>query len=193
VEILARRNPVTCHAEVVRIGEQQARSDHIWKTPFDLKDPIGTPRGLTDDPATVKAILGALAEASAQLDSAGIPIDAPLGQVQFVERNGRRIPLHGGPTMTSYNAMDVALIPKVGYTNPTHATSYVQVVSFGPKGPEADAILANSQSSDPASPFYADQTEMYSKKLWLTLPFTADAVAAHAIAPPLVLGSGAAQ
>jgi acyl-homoserine-lactone acylase len=60
-------------------------------------------------------------------------------------------------------------------------------VSFGPKGPEADAILANSQSSDPASPFYVDQTEMYSKKVWLTLPFTADAVAAQAIAPPLVL------
>jgi acyl-homoserine-lactone acylase len=161
--------------------------DHIWKTPFDLKDPIGTPRGLTDDPATVKEILRALAEASARLERVGIPIDAPLGQVQFVERNGHRIPLHGGPTMTTYNAMDVALIPKVGYTNPTAATSYVQVVSFGPKGPEADAILANSQSSDPASPFYADQTEMYSKKLWLTLPFTADAVAAHAIAPPLVL------
>lgn len=161
--------------------------DHIWKTPFDLKDPIGTPRGLTDDAATLKATLGALAEASARLDRAGIPIDAPLGQVQFVERNGRRIPLHGGPTMTSYNGMDVALIPKVGYTNPTAATSYVQVVSLGPKGPEADAILANSQSSDPASPFYADQTEMYSKKLWLTLPFTPDAVAVHAIAPPLVL------
>ena len=161
--------------------------DHIWKTPFDLKDPIGTPRGLTDDPVTVKAILGALAEASLRLDEAGIPIDAALGQVQFVERNGRRIPLHGGPGMTSYNAMDNALIPKVGYTNPTFATSYIQVVSFGPTGPEADAILANSQSSDPASPFYADQTEMYSKKLWLALPFTADSVATHAIAPPLVL------
>ena len=170
-----------------RALEEGLYPDHIWKAPFDLKDPIGTPRGLADDPATVKAMLGALAEASARLDRAGIPIDAPLGQVQFVERNGRRIPLHGGPTMTSYNAMDVALIPKAGYTNPTAATSYVQVVSFGPKGPEADAILANSQSSDPASPFYADQTEMYSKKLWLTLPFTADAVAAHAIAPPLVL------
>jgi len=161
--------------------------DHIWKTPFDLKDPIGTPHGLTDDPATEKAILGALASATVRLGEAGIPIDAPLGQVQFVERNGRRIALHGGPGMTSYNAMDNALIPKVGYTNPTFATSYIQVVSFEPKGPEADAILANSQSSDPASPFYADQTEMYSMKVWLHLPFTADAVAAHAIAPPLVL------
>ncbi len=161
--------------------------DHIWKTPFDVKDPIGTPRGLTDDPATVKAVLGALAEASVLLGRAAIPIDAPLGQVQFVERNGRRIPLHGGPGMTSYNAMEVELIPKVGYTNPTFATSYVQVVGFGPKGPEADAILANSQSSDPVSQFYADQTEMYSQKLWLTLPFTADSVATHAIAPPLVL------
>ena len=161
--------------------------EHIWRTPFDAKDPVGTPRGLTDDAATLQTTLGALAEGSLRLSQAGIPIDASLGQVQFVERNGRRIPLHGGPTMTSYNAMDVELVPKVGYTNPTSATSYVQVVSVGPDGPQADAILASSQSSDPASPFYADQTDMYSHKLWLALPFTADAVAAHAIGPPLVL------
>ena len=161
--------------------------ERIWKTPFDVRDPIGTPRGLTADAATLQGTLRALAAVSARLSQAGVPIDAPLGQVQFVERSGRRIPLHGGPTMTSYNAMDVALIPKLGYTNPSAATSYVQVVSLGLNGPAAEAILASSQSSDPASPFYVDQTEMYAKKLWLSLPFTADAVAAHAIAPPLVL------
>jgi acyl-homoserine-lactone acylase len=161
--------------------------DRFWKTPFDLKDPVGTPRSLTDDPATVQAILRSLAKALAGLGKVGIPIDASLGQVQFVERNGRRIPLHGGPTMTSYNAMDDELIANLGYTHPSAATSYVQVVGFGPHGPEADAILANSQSSDPASPFYADQTEMYSQKQWFRLPFTREDVAAHAIAPPLVL------
>jgi len=161
--------------------------DRFWKTPFDLKDPVGTPRGLTDDPATVLAILRSLAKAVARLGKVGIPIDVPLGQVQFVERNGRRIPLHGGPTMTTYNAMDNELIPNLGYTHPSMATSYVQVVGFGPHGPEADAILANSQSSDPASSFYADQTEMYSQKQWIRLPFTREDVASHAIAPPLVL------
>lgn len=161
--------------------------DRFWKTPFDLKDPVSTPRGLTDDPATVQAILLSLAKAVVELDKVGIPIDAPLGQVQFVERNGQRIPLHGGPTMTTYNAMDNKLIPNLGYTHPSMATSYVQVVGFGPHGPEADAILANSQSSDPASPFYADQTEMYSQKQWMRLPFTREDVAAHAIAPPLIL------
>jgi acyl-homoserine-lactone acylase len=88
--------------------------------------------------------------------------------------------------MTSYNAMDVALIPKVGYTNPIGAASHVQVASVRPQGPEADAILANSQSSDSTSPFYADQREMYSKKLRLTLPFTANALGAHAVAPLVV-------
>jgi acyl-homoserine-lactone acylase len=161
--------------------------DRFWKTPFDLADPVGTPRGLTDNPATVPAILRSLAKAVAGLGKVGISIDAPLGQVQFVERNGQRIPLHGGPTMTSYNAMDDELIPNLGYTHPSAATSYVQVVRFGPHGPEADAILANSQSSDPASPFYSDQTEMYSQKQWLSLPFSREDVAAHAIAPPLVL------
>lgn len=161
--------------------------DRFWKSPFDLDDPVGTPRGLTDDPTTVQAVLRSLANAVAGLGKVGIPIDARLGDVQFVERNGRRIPLHGGPTMTTYNAMDDELIPNLGYTHPSAATSYVQVVRLGPHGPEADAILANSQSSDPASPFYADQTEMYSQKQWLRLPFTRQEVSAHAIAPPLVL------
>jgi hypothetical protein len=52
--------------------------------------------------------------------------------------------LAASATMTSYNAMDDELVPNLGYTHPSYATRYVQVVGFGPDGPQADAILANS-------------------------------------------------
>ena len=51
-----------------------------------------------------------------------------------------------------------------GYV-PYHGSSYIQVVSFDDKGPVADAVLSYSQSADPASPHFADQTWLYSKKV----------------------------
>ena len=54
---------------------------------------------------------------------------------------------------------------------PYHGSSYIQVVTFDAKGPVADAVLSYSQSTDPASPHYADQTWLYSKKGWHRLPF----------------------
>jgi acyl-homoserine-lactone acylase len=51
----------------------------------------------------------------------------------------------------------------------------------------ADAILASSQSPDPDSPFYDDQTWAYSRKEWTRLPFTPAAIKAAAIAPPTEL------
>ena len=39
-------------------------------------------------------------------------------------------------------------------------------------GPVADALLSYSQSTDPASPHYADQTRTFSAKRWHRLPFS---------------------
>jgi len=53
-----------------------------------------------------------------------------------------------------------------------HGSSYMQVVTFDAQGPVADAVLSYSQSTDPASPHYADQTLRYSNKDWHRLPFS---------------------
>ena len=37
--------------------------------------------------------------------------------------------------------------------------------------PDANAILTYSQSTDPASPHYADATELYSNSGWIDMPF----------------------
>jgi acyl-homoserine-lactone acylase len=149
-----------------------------WATPFDAADPVNTPNGLNTSDPQVQA---ALADAVSDLKGAGIPLDAPLGDWQYVVRNGRRIPIHGGPgTDGVFNAMNVVWDPKRGYPDVPHGSSYVQVVRVGGgrfRCPDAHAILTYSQSTDPASPFYADQTAMYSRRQWVRWPFCARDIA----------------
>jgi acyl-homoserine-lactone acylase len=163
-------------------GEDIGADPSFWKTPFDANDPVHTPRDLNADNPRVLVALG---QAVRILEQAHIPLDAPLKDVQFVERNGRRIPLHGG---SAFSTMNANLKPGVGFTEPMGPSdSYIQVVGFENGGPVADAVLASSQSPDPASPFYADQTELFSQKKWVRLPFDQTAVAAEAIGTPTVL------
>jgi acyl-homoserine-lactone acylase len=44
----------------------------------------------------------------------------------------------------------------------------------------AKGLLSCSQSTDPASPHYVDQTLLFDKKQWQTLPFTAAQIRADA-------------
>ncbi|HEX5377164.1 MAG TPA: penicillin acylase family protein, partial [Phenylobacterium sp.] len=142
-----------------------------FATPFDPADPIHTPRGLKTDAETGAKVLRALAQAVDLLDGARIPLDAPWGQVQFVVRGDQRIPVHGGEGEDGVlNAQQSKLVPGLGYV-PYHGSSYIQVVTFDANGPVADAILTYSQSTDPASPHYADQTLLHARKAWVRLPF----------------------
>ncbi|MDR5777215.1 MULTISPECIES: penicillin acylase family protein [unclassified Caballeronia] len=50
--------------------------------------------------------------------------------------------------------------------------NYVQVVGFGANGPQADTLLAHSESDDPASPRYRDGTKRYARKEWTRFAFT---------------------
>ena len=51
----------------------------------------------------------------------------------------------------------------------------------------ADTILTHSQSTDPASPHYGDQTREYSAKRWVRFPFCEDDIAAAQIGETLLL------
>ena len=48
----------------------------------------------------------------------------------------------------------------------------------GEQGPVAQGMLTYGQSTDPASPWYADQTLVYSRKEWPLLPFTQERIRA---------------
>jgi acyl-homoserine-lactone acylase len=169
-------------------GEDLAADPALWRIAFDPAALLATPR---DFDGGAPRVLRALAEAVVELRKAGIAVDAKLGDVQFVERDGARIPLHGGAT---FSMMAATLVPGVGFTEPlSPSNSYIQVVSFGKDGPVADAILASSQTPDPASPFHSDQTRLYARKTWVRLPFTRIEVEAAAIVPPTILTIGAGE
>lgn len=146
----------------------------IYAVPFDAADPVNTPRGLnTANPVVVTRVMTELGATVQFFADNGVPLDRPWGQVHFDTRNGERIPVHGGSGGSGvYNAITAStLVPGVGSTPILGGSSYIQSVTFSPSGPEARAVVTYSQSSDPASPHYADQTKLFSNYGWVTLPF----------------------
>ncbi|MCP3782923.1 acylase [Micromonospora sp. A3M-1-15] len=135
---------------------------------FDPAAPLTTPRRLAVDDPRVRTAL-----ADAVLRLAGIPLDARLGDLQTEPRGGRRIPIHGGrPEPGAFNMAVDMLVPGVGYPKVRHGTSYLMAVELGPDGPAGRQLLTYSQSANPNSPWYADQTTLYSRKGWDTIKFT---------------------
>jgi hypothetical protein len=92
--------------------------------------------------------------------------------VQLAARGDLSIPVHGGEGSDGVlNAQYAKVVPGVGYV-PLLGSSYIQVVGFDRRGPVVDAILTYSQSTDPASPHFADQTRLYAEKRWIRFPFS---------------------
>jgi acyl-homoserine-lactone acylase len=144
--------------------------------PFDAADPVNTPRVLNRaDPA----VLRALGRAARVLRKHHIPLDAPLGALQSEPRGTERIPIHGGHEIEGvFNMIIAPLQGRAGYPKVVHGSSFVLVTGFSADGPRSRAVLTYSQSTDPSSPFFADQTWMYSNKQWVNLRFSERAILA---------------
>jgi acyl-homoserine-lactone acylase len=147
-----------------------------WLTPFDANDPVHTPNTLNTLHPTVQTALG---DAISDLRTAKIPFDAPLGSVQYVTRDGQRIPIHGGPHSDGvFNVITNSFVAGQDHlAEPVHGSSYIQVVTWDKRGcPDASTMLTYSQSTDPTSPHFADQTRLFSDHGWNHLPFCASDV-----------------
>jgi len=146
----------------------------VWRTPFDPADPVNTPRGLNLANPVVPLSLG---DAINDLAGANIPVDGRLGDYQKdVRPDGTVTPYHGGPgDLGVFNALNVAWDPVKGYAGRLpHGSSFIQAVQFDGDGcPDAQTILTYSQSTNPRSPHYADQTRLYARSGWVTDRFCA--------------------
>lgn len=135
-----------------------------------------------------------------------------LGEVQAGHRAGTRIALHGGnryegianlqvaanparrpadvPTYTGSSEMisDSRQLTSSGY-NIVHGSSFIMTLGFNDEGPEAEAILSYSQSGDPASAHFTDQTELYRDKRWRKILFRPEDVAANAVSTQRVMSA----
>ena len=129
------------------------------RVPLDPGDPVNTPNGISAKAPAGNA--GRAQECCAKSSgSLHIPFDARLGDFQGDTRNGVRVPIHGaiGDVDGSYNSIHMSgELDKTGYNNVAWGTSYVQTVTFDDDGPVAQAMLLYGQSTDPKSPWYADQ------------------------------------
>jgi acyl-homoserine-lactone acylase len=136
-----------------------------FKDAFDPKNAVHTPAKLDASDARVIAALETAVDKLAELT---IPVDARLGDVQAETRNGKRIPIHGGAGPEGvFNVITVEdLEPEKAWTSIRHGASWIYAVEFTEQGPKSQGFLSYSQSTDPASPHYSDQTELYSRKGW---------------------------
>lgn len=150
-----------------------------WAVAFNPADPVNTPYGVA--PAAMPAMLTALRGAAQKLETLGVPLDGRLGDWQVEPRNGVRIPIHGGNGNQegTYGSITMRTgLTSSGYVGVHWGQSYIQTVTFDDQGPVAQAMLTYGQSTDPKSPWYADQTLAYSRKQWPVLPFAADKIKA---------------
>lgn len=165
----------------------------LFSTPFDPADPLGTPGTPKPDPTVIGK---ALAKASHTLESAGLPLDVALGDVQATVKAGRRIPVPGAThelgalNIASYSDRPgTSLEPVIppGFPVPgselttegyvvNSGTSFLMAVRFTARGPVAKGLLTFSQSADPNSPHHADQTDLYSRGGVREFRFTEQAI-----------------
>jgi len=70
-----------------------------------------------------------------------------------------------------------------GITEIRTGDSYIHAVTLGPRGPHGRFIVTYSQSTNTASPHFADMTEVYSKQQWIDVAFTPAEIAAAQVGP----------
>ena len=149
-----------------------------WKVAFDPADPVNTPRDLdAADPKVVAALRGTVEEFRAK----GIPLDVPLGDKQAEPRGSERIAIPGCSEVEGcFNIISTRRDDQGNY-DPYTGSSFVMVAGFDAKGsPSGSAILSYSQSENPLSPHFADQTKLFSQEQWLPMRFSESAIKADA-------------
>ena len=154
----------------------------LFTNQFDANDAVHTPYGLNIANPVVEQ---SLADAVTDLRNAGIPLDAPLRDWQYERRGSERIPIHGGPGGVGvFNAINVGWTgsgANTGYSNVPHGSSFVMAARFtdDPDCPvDTRTILTYSQSTNANSPYFADQTRMFSRKEWKDERFCEEEIAA---------------
>ena len=144
----------------------------LWAVPFDVESPVTTPNTLdVSSPLVVQA----LADAVLELSTSGIALDAELGDYQYAARGGRHIPIGGGAgDLGVVNVME-GPFGLDGFTEAHYGSGYMHIVAFDDDAcPDAVTLLSYSQSEDSLSPHHTDQTELYSRKEWVSERFCED-------------------
>lgn len=164
----------------------------LFDEDFDAERPAMTPSGLGEAELALKS----LRDAIAVLEAAKLPLNATLRDSQFAWRAGKAIPVHGGngfegvanlqmsgnPSASPISGIKATKVADSRYlTNDgyavVHGSSFIYTLGFNDDGPVAEALLSYSQSGNPNSRHFRDQTSLYAQKKWRQVAFREDDVA----------------
>lgn len=169
----------------------------LWAEPFDPARPVDTPAGLAPATTTPDPVLVNLARAVQILETAGQPLTATLGELQQADRNGVRVPIHGGDnadgvtnivgygtgssTMEPIPRRGPTVAPRSALTADgyliNNGTSFLMAVHLGSDGPRAKVFLTYGETQDRSSPLFVAATQRFSAKDWRTVTFKDEDIA----------------
>jgi len=152
---------------------QKAGGAGFWTNPFDVNEPLTTPNTLNQsNPGSIAA----LGEAVKELRDLGIPLDASYGDVQFTpDGKGNRISIHGCNTgcWQAIAANDDPDSTSYEYGQVGAGSSTVQFTELrSGEAPKGHWILTYSQSTNPDSRHYSDQTKLFSRSEFIPMLYT---------------------
>ena len=138
-----------------------------WRVPFSAAHPLITPRGLNTGNAGVQH---ALAGAVQFFRAHHIPLDIALGSAQHYAS----VPLPGCTEGEGcFDRVEGVGGPGSGVNvTADNGSSFIMATELTPQGPHTRTILTYSESANPNSPHFRDQTMLFSRKQWVTERFT---------------------
>jgi acyl-homoserine-lactone acylase len=157
------------------LGELTAAS--WWAVSYSAADPLETPRGAANTAAALAQLETLVA--STQFDTAAKRRARPQ-DVQVISRPEGMLPMAGSRySFFNWRGVKTQVAPgSFVYTGDpstnagAYGNSYIQFVTWDGTGPVAEGILTYSQSSNPASSHFSDQTRAYAAGQWVKLPYT---------------------
>lgn len=149
-----------------------------YTIPFDVNDPVHTPRGLN---VSNPNVANALSKAVTYLNTRqpAVPLNSTWRTNQYVTKNGQKFGIPGGPGGHGVFNVITAEENKIGtppneegtgiYGSVVHGSSFIQAASLtGAKCPPVKMILTYSQAAtNEKSKHYADQTKLFSEGKWV--------------------------
>ncbi len=164
----ASRGAVLFHAWATRfLGGPTMANQSGFATPYDLKAPLTTPRGLKDP----RKAAAQLDEAAQELLKDFGALDVPWGHVMRYQYGGVDLPANGG-----YGNLGIFRVITFGplhnkTRSQTHGETWIAAVEFS-EPLRAKVLMTYGNSSQPGSPHQTDQLPFLVKKelrtAWLT-------------------------
>lgn len=136
-------------------------------------DPMATPRGIGDPARAAKAFREAMAETREKHGA----WDVAWGEVHRARRGDKDVPVSGGSGFLGcFRVLDFGKEDD-GKLAVRGGDGWILAVEFG-ETPRAYSVLAYGQSSNPESPWHADQIEMFARGEMKKVAFTEEDVRA---------------